>query len=293
MRRQPPCALGRYSKCHSRAAMQSRPSAGSSRYRSGPGGSPHSFRGLFKRAYAALRPDGVLIFDVFVKGRRMKYKTWRLGATWAVLAHVNEEPVRRRLTRDIVTFRKTGQGYRRRAERHVLTVSMPSAVTAELRRAGFSVRSTRAYMAVFDYRIGAWAWSPGSRSRDSMPLPPNVGAQAEPPCSAMDLQAGIVSIYVKRPEFIGRAANVLKLARAAGLLVVHVRVGSGRGFPKSFAQLAASAPVKASPQHQKLFEAPVGRSIKQSRREGRRGRDHEAPGQRVCWNGAGPHSASA
>jgi SAM-dependent methyltransferase len=115
------------------------------RYRSGPGGSPHSFRGLFKRAYAALRPDGVLIFDVFVKGRRMKYKTWRLGATWAVLAHVNEEPVRRRLTRDIVTFRKTGQGYRRRAERHVLTVSMPSAVTAELRRAGFSVRSTRVY----------------------------------------------------------------------------------------------------------------------------------------------------
>src|SRR4029434_4283190 len=39
-------------------------------YRSGPGGSPHSFRGLFKRAYAALRPGGVLIFDVFVKGRR-------------------------------------------------------------------------------------------------------------------------------------------------------------------------------------------------------------------------------
>jgi SAM-dependent methyltransferase len=114
-------------------------------YRSGPGGSPHSFRGLFKRAYAALRPGGVLIFDVFVKGRRMKYKTWRVGATWAVLAHVNEEPVRRRLTRDIVTFRKAGQGYRRRAERHVLTVSTPSAVTAELRRAGFSVRSTRAY----------------------------------------------------------------------------------------------------------------------------------------------------
>jgi hypothetical protein len=90
-------------------------------------------------------PGGVLIFDVFVKGRRMKYKTWRVGATWAVLAHVNEEPVRRRHTRDIVTFRKTGQGYRRRAERHVLTVSTPSALTAELRRAGFSVRSTRAY----------------------------------------------------------------------------------------------------------------------------------------------------
>lgn len=114
-------------------------------YRSGSGGAPHSFRGFFKRAHASLRPGGLLIFDVFVKGRRMKYKTWRVGATWAVLVAVNEEPVRRRLTRDIVTFRQTGTGYRRRTERHVLSVSMPSAVTAELRRAGFSVRSIRAY----------------------------------------------------------------------------------------------------------------------------------------------------
>src|SRR5262245_28294225 len=71
-------------------------------YRPGRGGSPHSLGGLFKRAYSSLRPGGVLIFDMFVKGRRLKYKTWRIGATWAVLSHVNEEAVRRCLTRDIV-----------------------------------------------------------------------------------------------------------------------------------------------------------------------------------------------
>src|SRR5262245_62137167 len=34
-------------------------------YRSGPGGSRQSFRGLFRRAYTSLRPGGLLIFDVF------------------------------------------------------------------------------------------------------------------------------------------------------------------------------------------------------------------------------------
>jgi hypothetical protein len=67
------------------------------------------------------------------------------GADWAVLACVSEQPVRRRLIRDIVTFRKAGKGYRRRTGRHVLSVSTPSAVMAELRRIGFIVRSIRAY----------------------------------------------------------------------------------------------------------------------------------------------------
>jgi SAM-dependent methyltransferase len=109
------------------------------------GGVPHSLRGLFRRAYASLRPGGLLIFDVLVTGRRMEYKTWQAGADWAVLARVSEQPARRLLTRDIVTFRKAGKGYRRRAERHVLSVLTPSAVMAELRRVGFSARSIRAY----------------------------------------------------------------------------------------------------------------------------------------------------
>jgi nicotinamidase-related amidase len=74
----------------------------------------------------------------------------------------------------------------------------------------------------------------------------------------MDLQAGLVSIYVKEPEFIGRAANVLKLARAAGLLVVHVRVGFRPTLPEVSSHNLLLGAIKASPQHQKLFEGAIG-----------------------------------
>ena len=100
---------------------------------------------LFRRAFAALRPGGVLIFDVLVSGRRMAYQAWRAGRTWAVLTRVDEEPKRQRLIRDIVTFRKAAAGYRRGHERHVLRVFTRQAVLAELRRAGFRARARNRY----------------------------------------------------------------------------------------------------------------------------------------------------
>jgi nicotinamidase-related amidase len=75
---------------------------------------------------------------------------------------------------------------------------------------------------------------------------------------SMDLQAGLVSIYVKEPEFVGRAAGVLKLARGAGLLVVHVRVGFRPDLPEVSSRNLLLGAIKASPQHQKLFEGPAG-----------------------------------
>jgi len=50
-----------------------------------------------------------------------------------------------RLLRDIVTLRKTREGYRRREEKHVLAVSAPRSMLADLRRAGFVARSLRGY----------------------------------------------------------------------------------------------------------------------------------------------------
>jgi nicotinamidase-related amidase len=75
---------------------------------------------------------------------------------------------------------------------------------------------------------------------------------------SMDLQAGLVSIYVKETEFISRAANVLKLARAAGLLVVHVRVGFRPTLPEVSSRNLLLGAIKSSPQHQKLFEGAIG-----------------------------------
>jgi hypothetical protein len=70
----------------------------------------------------------------------MAYDAWRAGDTWAVLVRISEAPKRRRLIRDIVTFRKTRDGYRRSQERHVLSVVTRSSVVRELRNSGFRVR---------------------------------------------------------------------------------------------------------------------------------------------------------
>ena len=76
---------------------------------------------------------------------------------------------------------------------------------------------------------------------------------------AMDCQSGIVAQYVKPPEeFLGRASKVLGAARAAGLPVIHVRVGFRPGLPEIGERNRLFAAVKASPQYQKLFDGPAG-----------------------------------
>lgn len=76
---------------------------------------------------------------------------------------------------------------------------------------------------------------------------------------AMDCQSGIVSIYAKPPEeFVARASAVLRAARLAGMLVVHVQVGFRPGLPEVSARNRLFEAIKSSPQHQKLFEGAAG-----------------------------------
>ncbi|HEV2206651.1 MAG TPA: isochorismatase family cysteine hydrolase [Candidatus Acidoferrales bacterium] len=76
---------------------------------------------------------------------------------------------------------------------------------------------------------------------------------------AMDCQSGIVSIYAKPPqEFTERASAVLRAARRAGMLVVHVQVGFRPDFPDVSTRNKLFAAIKSSPQHQKLFEGAAG-----------------------------------
>lgn len=76
---------------------------------------------------------------------------------------------------------------------------------------------------------------------------------------AMDCQAGIVSMYAKPPEeFVARASRVLRAARKAGMLVVHVQVGFRPGLPEVSARNKLFSALKSSPQHQKLFEGAAG-----------------------------------
>jgi nicotinamidase-related amidase len=76
---------------------------------------------------------------------------------------------------------------------------------------------------------------------------------------ALDCQAGIVSVYAKPPdEFVDQASSVLRAARRAGLLVVHVQVGFRPGLPEVSSRNRLFAAIKSSPQHQEFFQGPTG-----------------------------------
>jgi nicotinamidase-related amidase len=76
----------------------------------------------------------------------------------------------------------------------------------------------------------------------------------------MDCQAGIVSIYTKtdKDAFLARAASVLNHARASHMTVIHVKVGFRPGLPEVSSRNQLFGPIKASPQHQSLFQEPLG-----------------------------------
>ena len=103
-------------------------------------------RQLFRRVYAALKPAGLLIFDVAEPGRgkgpRQKHKE---GDDWAVMVEVDEDTSTNLLTRRITSFRRVGEHYERDEELHRLQLYRRSEIARELRDAGFSVRTVRAY----------------------------------------------------------------------------------------------------------------------------------------------------
>jgi SAM-dependent methyltransferase len=97
---------------------------------------------IFARAHSALRPGGLLVFDLAGPGRapRGGRRTWTEAEGWAVVAETTEEG--HELVRRIVTFRDVGGGrYRRGAELHRLELHTPADVLARLRAAGFSART--------------------------------------------------------------------------------------------------------------------------------------------------------
>jgi SAM-dependent methyltransferase len=106
-------------------------------------------RALFRRAYAALAPGGILLFDAAGPGRasRAGNRSWHEGKGWAVLTESIEAAGK--LTRRIVTFRRDGAAakanWRRRAETHELRLLGPRGLTKALQSAGFTVQRLDGY----------------------------------------------------------------------------------------------------------------------------------------------------
>jgi SAM-dependent methyltransferase len=103
---------------------------------------------LFRRIHEALRPGGLLLFDMAGPGRvsgANPSRNYFEGADWAVLVSVEEDRRRRSLTRRITSFRKVGDLYRREHEVHRLRLVPREDVVGQLRSIGFRVRVLRGY----------------------------------------------------------------------------------------------------------------------------------------------------
>ena len=101
---------------------------------------------LFKTLHVALRPGGLLIFDVAGPDRaRGTSRTFVEGKDWTILYERENDARLRRLTRRVTVFRKRGSLWRRSDEVHVQELHRPAEIARSLRAAGFRVRYLRNY----------------------------------------------------------------------------------------------------------------------------------------------------
>jgi SAM-dependent methyltransferase len=105
-------------------------------------------RKLFRRVHDALAPGGPFLLDLAGPGRVAgagRSRHWAEGEDWAVLVSAEEDRKRRLLTRQITSFRKVGEAYRRDHEVHRQRLYPPAEAAALLRGAGFRVHVLRGY----------------------------------------------------------------------------------------------------------------------------------------------------
>ncbi len=112
---------------------------------------------LFHRIQQALRPGGLLAFDVLVTRRtspQSPVHRHREGDGWATLVTVEEDHVRRLLTRRITSFRRVADDggilYRRDHEIHRQRLYDGPELLASLRAAGFRA-TMRRHLGVFRF----------------------------------------------------------------------------------------------------------------------------------------------
>lgn len=104
------------------------------------------FRRVCQKAWDAMLPGGLLIFDVAAPGRsRGLAQSFREGPDWTCLVEYRHDQRRQQLTRRIVTFRRIDSYYRRDEETHQLQLFGESFVRSTLEDVGFVVDTIRSY----------------------------------------------------------------------------------------------------------------------------------------------------
>jgi SAM-dependent methyltransferase len=101
---------------------------------------------LFHRAFDALEPAGLFVFDIaevgLDKGQSPRFCE---GKDWVCFIRYKYDDLRDHLIRHIVTFRKYGTLYRRHVETHRLQLYRRSDIVTMLKCVGFRVQTTRLY----------------------------------------------------------------------------------------------------------------------------------------------------
>jgi SAM-dependent methyltransferase len=101
---------------------------------------------FFERAAAALAPGGMLIFDVIGRGEpSLAGRTWKSGDDWAVLVETTENQDTRTVVRNIQTFRRFGDSYRRGFEVHTLRLFDVRSLCDRLASCGFVTETAPSY----------------------------------------------------------------------------------------------------------------------------------------------------
>ncbi len=102
---------------------------------------------FFTRAYRALRPGGLLIFDFIASAARRTYAgKSRSGRDWAIAVRAEASRSGRVLTRYITTFRKVApREYRKTFETHRVSILDRDRVARHLAGLGFRVTMRRSY----------------------------------------------------------------------------------------------------------------------------------------------------
>jgi len=102
----------------------------------------------FRRAYEALVPGGVLLFDTAGPERvplRGSHRTFAAEPDWAVLAETSVEETTGMLVRKIISFRRVETVFRRDDGVHRLALIDPAATLATLQAVGFEAEIIPAY----------------------------------------------------------------------------------------------------------------------------------------------------
>jgi SAM-dependent methyltransferase len=109
-------------------------------------------QGFLERVSNVLPAGGILIFAVVELGEpSLAGRVWSSGSDWAVLVDSQENQDSRTLVRDIETFRRVGQFYRRGREVHKVRLFDGNILFNQLTTHGFAVETAQAYGA---HRLG-------------------------------------------------------------------------------------------------------------------------------------------